>query len=79
MKNYKYDDKIEEKKKSICSAYEEYYFLRFIPMKYFILIDSIIEDIQSGIEIDDEKNNQLQFLLKAISNGKIKNTKLDKI
>jgi len=72
-----YDGEIKKKKSEICTAYEKNPFLRFIPMNLFSFIGSIIEDFENKFELGDEKNNQLQFLLKAISNGKIEITKLD--
>ena len=71
---------IKKRKKEIDSAYQRYEFLRFLSTHSFILINSIIEKIQKNKidEISDDDNNQLDFVLKSISNGKIEKIKLDK-
>ena len=71
---------IKKRKREIDTAYQRYEFLRFLSTHSFILINSIIEKIQKNKidEISDDDNNQLDFVLKSISNGKIEKIKLDK-
>ena len=76
-----FQKEINKRKSDIIESYKDNTFLRFISMDFFMLVFSIVEKYRKNQinEIDKGEYNQLKFLLRAISNGKIENAKLESL